>query len=340
MQAFGVILGLFALALTVLGSSCPQARVSVLHKFPYPSWAENLAVRANGKILVTRLDTPSVWLVDPVTGNAVLVYAWDATLYSGCLGIAETTSDVFYVVAAAFFNSQFAKTSGVNSVFMIDMNTFAVASRNGVDTVVANATVAKAADVDDAQLLNGMAALDARHVLVADVSGGVVFKVDTVVGTYSVAVDDPKMRSSYVPSPPTTLGVNGIKIFQSHLYWTNTAAGFVARVPIDVFVFATSPSAIAVTNVPLADDFIIRSDGVAFVCQNQQDKLSIAYLDHNATVEAHPIAGSNTSTILAGVSAAAFGRLHHKRLFLTTSGGEYSQMHDTRSFPIFFICMH
>lgn len=94
--------------------------------------------------------------------------------------------------------------------------------------------------------------------------------------------------------------------------------------PINAAGQATGPSAIATTNVPEADDFIIRSDGVAFVCQNQEDTLSVAYPGHRASVEARPIAGSNVSTILAGASAVAFGQLPGDltRLYQTTSGGE------------------
>lgn len=195
---------------------------------------------------------------------------------------------------------------------------------NGVDTLAANATVAKATYVADAQLLNGMAALDVRHVLWQMSPAASSFKVDTLAGTYSVAVDDPKIRSSYVPSPPTTLGVNSVKIFQSYLYWTKHSCLFRGPRAHQRFELATGPSTIAVTNVPLADDFIVRSDGVAFVFQNQQITLSFAYLDHKAEVEARPIAGSNTAPILAGVLAAAFGRRpgDRTRLSLTPRGGE------------------
>lgn len=174
MYISGCVLGVSALAVAVLGlpcsaSSLAQACVSVLHKFRRTSWAENLAVHANGKILISRPDSPSVWQVDPSTGEAVLVYAWKATEYSGRLGISETTPDVFYVTTAAFFNNDFVKISGVNSVFKIDMHMFDVSANGG--TVVSNATVAKAADVTvakaadvtDADLLHGMATLDSHH---------------------------------------------------------------------------------------------------------------------------------------------------------------------------------
>ncbi|CAK7244569.1 MAG: hypothetical protein STHCBS139747_006113 [Sporothrix thermara] len=293
--------------------TAPQAAVATLVDFGFPSWAENLAVRSNGQILVSRLDSPAVYQVDPVSSTASLVYAWNASEYMGCLGISETVEDVFFVIASAMVDDDFVKTSGVNSIYKIDMTNAKTPSE---------AIVTHLVDITPADFLNGMTTLDSTHILVSDVYSGVIYVVDTVTGAYSVAIDDPKMKFSYVADPPTNLGSNGIKIFNGHLYWTNTAAGFLARIPIDSTGRATGASSIAATNVPKADDFIIRSDGVAFICQNQMDTLSIAYLSSGSVV-AQPIAGSNTSTLMAGVSAAKFGRTKSDstRLYLTTTGG-------------------
>ncbi|OAA54742.1 Six-bladed beta-propeller, TolB-like protein [Niveomyces insectorum RCEF 264] len=331
------ILGVAAFVLAAKGTPCPckttspppAASVSVLHAFSNPSWAENLVVRPNGNLLVSRVDTPELWDVDPSTGDAVLVHAWNATEHKAALGIAETTPDVFYVAASALFDKNYDKTGGVNAVFRVDMRTFrrGVAggdgNGNGNGNVRANATVRKLVDIPEAKLPNGLTTLDLDHVLVADSLNGVVYKVHTGTGAYAVAVDDPKMKPDYVNSTAAVkVGVNGIKVFNGHLYWSNTVAGFLARVPIDAGGHATGPSSIAVAPAAEADDFFIRDDGVTFVCQNQANTLSVAYLDPDASVPTHPIAGSNTATTVAGVSAAKFGRrpCDHTRLYLTTSG--------------------
>lgn len=324
------VFGLAALAATALAVPCktdpPAANVSVLTTFAFPSWAENLAVRANGQILVSRLESPAVYQVDPATGDATLVYAWNASEYKGCLGIAETTTDTFYVITSAFVGSDFVKESGTNSVFALDMSTFAVGSGG---SVVANATVSKLVDVVEADFLNGMTMLDDGHLLVSDVYAGEIYKIDTATADYSVVISDPKMKFTYVFDPPTNLGSNGIKIYGDYLYWTNTAAGFLARIRIDADANPIGNSTIAVTGVPKADDFIIRCDGVAFICQNQMDTLSVAYLTGAASTAAYAIAGSNTSTTLAGVTAAKFGRLASDKttLYLSTSGGKLHPLH-------------
>ncbi|EFX00254.1 hypothetical protein CMQ_7256 [Grosmannia clavigera kw1407] len=323
MQLLSGLLGLAAVASTTLAavskSSPPAANVSVLTTFSFPSWAENLAVRASGEILVSRLEAPAVYQIDPATGAATLVYAWDASAYKGCLGIAEMTTDVFYVITSAFIDDDFVKQSGINSIFEVDMRAFVIGSDGVVTT---NATVRKLVDVPEADFLNGMAVLDDSYILVSDVYAGEIYKIDTATANYSVVISDPLMKFDYASHPPTNLGSNGIKIHDGCLYWTNTAAGFLARIAIDAGANPIGSSAIAVTGVPKADDFFIRSDGVAFICQNQMDTLSVAYLDNSASTPAYAIAGSNTSTILAGVTAAKFGRrsVDESTLYLSTSG--------------------
>ncbi|CZR52353.1 uncharacterized protein PAC_02230 [Phialocephala subalpina] len=290
--------------------------VNIVHTFAFPSWCENLAVQANGRILVSRLDTPEVIQVDPTGVLApITVASWNASQYMGCLGISETVAGVFYVVTSAFVDDYFVKTSGVNSIWEINMNTFNVSS-TGV--VTSNATVTKLVDVVSADFLNGMTTLDASHILVADVYNGWVYKVNTKTGVYNIAVNDPLMKRPL--NPTTNLTANGVKIRGSYLYWTNTARGSLNRVLITAAAVPYGISEVVTANVPKADDFIFKSDGTAFIAQNQMDELS-ALLPGKSIAEV--IAGSNTSTTLAGVTAGEFGRLasDSKRLYLTTSGG-------------------
>ncbi|KAH8898306.1 hypothetical protein GQ53DRAFT_711540 [Thozetella sp. PMI_491] len=296
------------------------APVKVLHTFPFPSWCENLAVRADGDILTTRLDAPYMFHVSTETGDAVEVTSWDASQWAGAMGIAENAPDVFYVNLAAIFNTTtFVRVSGVNSVFKIDMNTFLLDS-DGV-TVLQNATVSHLVDIPEADYLNGMVALNNNIMLTVDVYNGIVFALDVNTAQYRVAVDDPLMKYSYVSDPIANLGANGLNIVEDYLYWTNTAGGFVARARIDIKTgMQLSAGEIVAENVSRPDDFAIRSDGTMFVTRNQEDTLSVVY-PH--TTQGVPIAGSNTSTILAGVTAARFGRRESDKniLYLSTSGG-------------------
>lgn len=299
--------------------------VNVLYSFGNGTWAENLAVRANGQILVSRLDTPEILQLDPTGVQApVTVASWDPATYMGCLGISETTPDKFYVVVSGFVNDSFVLTSGVNSIWEIDMTTFACST--SPSKVVSNATISKLADIPTSDFLNGLTTLSPTSVLAADSYNGWVYRVDTQTGDYIVAVNDTKMKFNSIQNPTVNIGVNGIKIHDGYLYWTNTAIGSLDRIRITDKGVPFGKSEVVVNNVPKADDFVFKKDGVAFIAQNQMDELSVLYPEWSA---AKVIAGSNTSTVLAGVTAGRFGRspTNENILYLTTSGGTSSHSH-------------
>ncbi|KAJ5929488.1 hypothetical protein N7454_006438 [Penicillium verhagenii] len=312
-------------------SASSAVEVNTLYSFGDGTWAENLAVRANGQILLSRLDTPEVLQLDPTGVKApITVASWNASTYMGCLGISETNTDIFYVVTSGFVNDDFVLTSGVNSIWEIDMTTFAVSAKTG--QVLSNATVSKLVDVTTSDFLNGLTTLSDDLILVADAYNGWVYRVNTNTGAYSVAVNDEKMKFDSIPNPPTNIGVNGIKVHNGYLYWSNTAVGTLNRISVNSQGAATGKSQVVTSNVPKADDFIFKSDGVAFIAQNQMDELSVLYPNQS---EAAVIAGSNISTILAGVSAGKFGRLPSDEhiLYLTTSGAEGLPINGTVTVP-------
>lgn len=342
MQIFtNTVVGVLALAVSVLANPCKPATptpptVNVLHEFlPAPSWAENLIWRANGQLLVTSFYNPVLYQVDPDTGDTIQLYAWDSSDYIGVLGIAETTTDVFYVAATAILDpTTYATASGVNSIFRVDMTLFAL----DVDgtTVVTPPTVTKVTDITEANFLNGLITLDDSRVLVADSYNGCVYVVNVNTGDYSVAVDDPLMRFDYVADPAANLGINGIKLYGGDLYWTNSIGGILGRIAFDAATAtATGSSSVAVSGIAFGDDFVIRaSDGAVFICQNQLHTLSVAYLQSGATVKAKVVVDSTTTaSTLVGPAAVRFGLgSESARLYVATTGGYSSSVPGTISY--------
>lgn len=115
------------------------------------------------------------------------------------------------------------------------------------------------------------------------------------------------------------LGVNGLKLFDDYLYYSNSGVPVFARIPIDTFTGVTTGPAELVANISLVDDFVFRADGTAWMCQNRLESLSMI-VDGNTTL----VAGSPTETTLAGVTAGQFGRTDATKniLYLTTNGGK------------------
>ncbi|KAJ8060443.1 hypothetical protein OCU04_010769 [Sclerotinia nivalis] len=294
----------------------PPLAVKTLTTFSYPSWAENLAIRSNGNLLVSRFDTPEVLLVSHTNAfEPITISTFNATTYKGCLGISETTKDVFYVITSAQVDDSFVKTSGVNSIWKIDMNTFA--QTNGI--ITSPATVTKLVDITSADFLNGMTTLDEENILVGDIYNGWVYKICVTTGAYEILINDPRMK--YPAGASANLGVNGIKISGSYLYWTNTAIGTLNRIKIKSDGRPVGSSEVVVSNVPKADDFVFKSDGTIWVAQNQMDELSYIPVGKK---QATLVAGSDISTTLAGVTSGHFGRTTADAniLYLATSGGK------------------
>lgn len=305
--------------------------VNVLHQAEMPTWYENLAVRSNGQLVVTRLvslllrllprlsihvltrrqDTPAVELFDPKGMLPPITIVNFTSVYKGCLGITETTQDIFYVVAVAPYDSNFVKTSGNTTIFRIDLATFDF-DLNG--TVTSNATVTKIVDIPDAGFLNGMTTLSDSAVFIADASNGWVYLLDVTTGVYTVIVNDPNMK--YLPDAASKLGINGVKVRDGYLYWSNTGNPVFCRIPILENGQISGPSEI-VANIPRVDDFVFRADGTAWMSQNQLQMEAVIVGDGYETV-----AGMNTSTLMAGVTAGAFGRSEatSQILYLTSKG--------------------
>lgn len=88
--------------------------------------------------------------------------------------------------------------------------------------------------VPDTRMMNGMAALPNKpHVILsADSLGGRILRVNTSTREVSVACTDAALGQSE-DNLKHPLGINGLRILGSYLYFTNSAQGTFARFPID-----------------------------------------------------------------------------------------------------------
>ncbi|KAM3066010.1 hypothetical protein ACMFMG_009770 [Clarireedia jacksonii] len=316
-------LGIFSCLSVAVATPVPTAHspslplpVTVVQSFGPNSWAENIAIRSNGQILVTRLYTPIIQQVDPANRTApITIHTFNTTLYAGLLGITEVSPDVFYVAVQAPYNEDFS-TNSPNAIYKVDLTDFV--TRNGA--IVSPAAITHVVDLPESGIVNGLVTLDSKHILVANCFLGIVSNVDIECGTYTIPLNISSLKSS--PGSSVPIGVNGLKFnpkIPSYLYFTNTAESTLSRVRIAPVTALPIGASELVTNVPNPDDFVIRKDGTIFIMGNTQDTLFI--LKPGAT-EVEAVAGSNTSTVLAGVTAGAFGRLRgeHDRLYMSTGG--------------------
>ncbi|KAH7253887.1 uncharacterized protein BKA55DRAFT_538738 [Fusarium redolens] len=162
--------------------------------------------------------------------------------------------------------------------------------------------------------INGILALP-RHkhiILAADAERGEILRIDTTTGHIEVAIKDEALTP--VPGGLFPVGVNGIKIFNDYLYFTNTAHQSLNRVKIDdmgnklgdfeVLVKLEKGSSYA------PDDFAMDRHGNAYVVYWQDRVVKITQGGKQTVL---------VEGLLAGPSSVTFSN-DGKLLYVVTSG--------------------
>ena len=157
------------------------------------------------------------------------------------------------------------------------------------------------------------------YVLIADSVLGVVWRLNYLTTEYKIILQSPLMLP---PDEAVLLGINGIHIFDSSLYFTNSFQGLFARVPI-AFSGPNAGSAIGeyevIVDNGVGDDFAFDKQGNAYITQDPSDALQLINQEGQVIV----LAGNTSSTIVEGDTADAFGRTKWDEniLYVVTNGG-------------------
>ena len=269
------------------------------------TWFENIAVRPNGLLLVTRVDVPEVWAIDPASGGGTAIHSLPAPINS-ITGITELSPDV-YAIGAGQYDLAKGSIEGSWEIW-----TFSLASAERD----ARSMPRKVVDVPRAGLVNGLATLDAGTVLAADSTHGSVYKIDLVSNTCSLALSDELMNPG--PEPFIPIGINGIKIRDGFLYFTNSARALFCRLPIGAGAKATGEVEVLASGF-VPDDLAFDTDGSALIAAHPQNMV-VKVLPGSS--EVITVAGKVDSLEIAGGTACAFGRKagEHRVLYVVTAG--------------------
>ncbi|KAJ6185189.1 hypothetical protein N7519_006490 [Penicillium mononematosum] len=269
----------------------------LVYQFPNATWVENIAVRPNGNLLVTLVNTPELWeikpsrsLEDPEPQARMIHHFSDAEMATG---ITELTPDVYAVIASNHvWKVQLDNTDG--EAMVTPINTIPIGSLNGI------------------AVLNRAAGL----VAIADSQLGLVWRLDTNSGNYSAILKDETMAPNTDIGP--LLGVNGVKVLGDYVYYVNTPRRLYGRVRVNTITGqAVGPYEVISKGVP-ADDFAITPRGVAYLAGLTDNVVVRAFL--NGTQEV--VAGSLNSSAVKTATSAALGRNQHANILYITTGGE------------------
>lgn len=258
-------------ALAVPAAGLVAARQGGATQVVQLSSIENVAVRPNGEILATNMNSATLYAVDPVarTSRTAVTVAGAA----GLSGIAEIAPDVFAVI-------------GGKGIYKVDF----AASPAGQPAASLMGTIAEASN------LNGMCAFDNSSVLVADAGRGNVYRFDVGSGAYAVVLEDPTMA----PVGGIPFGIDGIKYRDGEVWYTNIFANSLHRLPVDpATAEAAGPVTTLWTNL-MGDDLCFGPNGKVYVTTN---------MGGNSLVEVDPDVGSPVpvATVM-GSTSCAFGR--------------------------------
>ncbi|KAJ4393081.1 hypothetical protein N0V93_002288 [Gnomoniopsis smithogilvyi] len=289
-------LALFTLLPTILAQACrnnatlPLPFQTVFQLAPGNNFTffENIVSRSNGDLLITMaVPEPNVFLLqNPASACPTFSPVFSVPGVNGTDGIAEVANrpDVFAVIAGnlSLSGNPANGVPGTWSVWEIDLSGGTNTSVSGLVNCASGATVRptisarKIADFPMAPRLNGVAAIPGTSaVLVGDSELGVAFRLDTVTGQITTALDFPQMKPvSGAGSIDDALGLNGLKVGNDgFVYFTNAAARTINRVAIlpdgsGPMPGATVQTIAAVPNAGWMDDLDLKADGSLWVTTN------------------------------------------------------------------------
>lgn len=213
----------------------------------------------------------------------------------------------------------YAVTGGLHSPFQFkrgSMSVYIISLKDGDDTGVLVDTI----PVPDTMMMNGMAPIPINpHILLsADSIQGRIIRINTRERELSIAFSDPALGPSDNGIP---LGINGLKITQDYMYFTNSAKGTFSRVKIDqagnkVGCFETLATLPNVTmDGNLYDDFGIDSRESAYVAIHPNSVNKIAK-DGTQTL----LAGGEDSDLVQDPTAVAMAN-DERSIYIATGGG-------------------
>jgi len=297
----------------------PKVTLTPVAYFPEKYFLENLAVRADGSVLITTVLQKELWLVPGPEPTAevspVLVHTFGYLI----MGIVETEPDVFVVCVTdgyATHQSYLAR---------LDLNGWAPGDPVSPQTIYT---------FDDrVRALNGACLLGPGVLAIADCFAGLIWRVDLADDGHSatariwLADDTMAWDPDSEVAPPPQPGVNGVRYGPKtgYLYYTSTAQQVFMRVPVDPATLEAAGHAEFVAAIDSTDDFCLDEDaGFAYVTRHRGNTLDRVPLEPRHGSEVRHIAGDPFDPVLAGPSSAVWGRGpgdEGRVCYVTTDGG-------------------
>ena len=297
--------------------SIEQAKLEVVAEFPKGYFLENLAVRADGSILVSAMNKSELWYV-PAPGSSlpvepVLVHTFDIMT----LNITETEEDVFYLTASDVYKTR------ISQLYRLDFRGW-----NPGDAIRPEFLL----EFPEPKVAMNGSCLLAPNVLLAAGATSLIWRVDLPVDGKPTSAriwmehDNMKMRPG--EKKPEQPGVNGIRYAArtGYLYYTSTSQQLMMRVSVDQETLEPAGLPEFVAGGRYWDDFVLDEDaGIGYVTTHRENTIDRVVMKADSNRAGFVVAAGDPFTeTLVGPSSGVWRRDpgdYGRVAYFTTDGG-------------------
>ncbi len=294
----------------------PQAKLTIVAEFPEHFFLENMAVRAEGSMLITVQNRKELWFV-PTPGETLPVQPLQLyTFEFNTLFVVEWQPERFLLGVADVYDTHEAK------LYEIDLTGWAPGMAITPRLVLEFPKPWVG--------LNG-ACFIAPDVLLAAGMTGLIWRVDLGQNSGASAriwLRHDSMKNRPGEMKPEQPGINGIQFDAStgYLYYTTTSQQMMLRVKVDPATHDPADLPAFVAGGREWDDFLIdAAAGVAYVTTHRENTIDRVRLAHDGNREGKTvIAGDPFIETLVGPSAGAWSRApgdNGRVAYFSTDGG-------------------
>ncbi|KAI1638263.1 hypothetical protein F4809DRAFT_266289 [Biscogniauxia mediterranea] len=232
----------------------PDQNVCLVTQLPSDSWFEGLCLRPNGKILATRLDKPEIYTFVPEDTETAPTLI--ATL-SECVS-------VFNICPVPNHHEEYFVLTGDMDLEKVTCDSYCVWYMTLSPDDSTAPVFKKLHPITNFGFLTTIEAATDRILLIADAQDSCIITMDTHTGKTSKFMEHDSMK---VVPEEGHFGLNRIAIADRYLWYTNTSAGTLCRIPItkdgveaDVGIRATGPVEVLTDSIPHCDGLAVTKD--------------------------------------------------------------------------------
>ncbi|KAI1504729.1 hypothetical protein F5X99DRAFT_348133 [Biscogniauxia marginata] len=243
----------------------PEQNVFLVTQLPSDSWFEGLAMRPNGKILATRLDKPEIYTFVPEDQETTPTLL---TTLSGC-------TSVFNICALPDRHEEYFVMTGDMDLEKVSCDHISIwhMTLSPDDSSPPKST--KLASLTDFGFCTTIVAASDRVLLIADAQRSSIIHMDTQTGKTSIFMEHDSMK---VATDEDHFGLNRLSIADQYLWYTNTSAGTLCRIPITTEGVDAATGIRTTGPVEVLTDSIPHCDGLA-VTKDESTVYTACYID-------------------------------------------------------------